>query len=108
LQQGWEPLNLLLKHYYFNNTNHGGAADNGDKKSVGQYTNEVISGDHCRSRMLLCQRSIMWKLGVGDSYFKDMKINRKNKLLDVMDPNEPEDNMEAQIRSKETTMYGIL
>jgi hypothetical protein len=23
-QQGWEALNHLLKHYYFNTTNHGG------------------------------------------------------------------------------------
>ena len=28
-QQGWEALNQLLKHYYFNNTNHGGSCGNG-------------------------------------------------------------------------------
>jgi hypothetical protein len=30
-QQGWESLNQLLKHYYFNNTNRGGSAGNGGK-----------------------------------------------------------------------------
>jgi hypothetical protein len=34
-QQGWESLNQLLKHYYFNNTNHGGAAGNGGKMQLG-------------------------------------------------------------------------
>lgn len=107
-QQGWESLNQLLKHYYFNNTNHGGAAGNGGKNCTGQYTNAVISGDHCRPLMLLCQRSIMWKLGVGDSYFKGMQIEKKNNLLDMMDADEEEEHMEAQVRAKETMMYGIL
>jgi hypothetical protein len=79
-QQGWESLNQLLKHFYFNNTNHGGAAGNGGKTINGTYTNEVISGDHCRPLMQLCQRTIMWKLGIGDSYFEglsngDIKAN---------------------------------
>jgi hypothetical protein len=65
-------LNQLLKHFYFNNTNHGGAAGNGGKNSVGLYTNGVISGNHCRPLMLLCQRSVMWKLGIGDAFFEDL------------------------------------
>jgi hypothetical protein len=72
LQQGWESLNQLLKHYYFNNTNHGGAAGNGGKNSVRLYKKGVISGNHCRPLMLLCQRSIMWKLGIGDAYFQNL------------------------------------
>jgi hypothetical protein len=62
-QQGWESLNQLIKHFYFNNTNHGGS------NAVGQYDNGTISGDHCRPLMRLYQRSIMWKLGLGDAYF---------------------------------------
>jgi hypothetical protein len=65
-------LNQLLKHYYFNNTNHGGASGIGGKNSVGLYTNGVISGNHCRPLMLLCQRSVMWKLGIGDAFFEEL------------------------------------
>jgi hypothetical protein len=68
-QQGWESLNQLLKHYYFNNTNHGGSKGNGGKDVDGDYKNTTIIGDHCRPLMKLCQRTIMWKLGLGDSYF---------------------------------------
>jgi hypothetical protein len=71
-QQGWESLNQLLKHFYFNNTNHGGAAGNGGKSIDGEYTNEIISKDHCRPLLQLCQRSIMWKLGIGDTYFEGL------------------------------------
>jgi hypothetical protein len=69
-QQGWEALNQLLKHYYFNNTNHGGSPGNGGKNQEGKYTNGMIGGDHCCPLMRLCQRSLMWKLGLGDKYFK--------------------------------------
>jgi hypothetical protein len=74
-QQGWEALNQLLKHYYFNNTNHGGSAGNGGKNSVGLYVNGTICGDHCRPLMRLCQRSMMWKLGLGDAYFQKTMSN---------------------------------
>jgi hypothetical protein len=57
-QQGWESLNQLLKHYYFNNTNHGGAAGNGGKNNVGLYTNGVLSGDHCRP-LMLCAKDLL-------------------------------------------------
>jgi hypothetical protein len=43
-QQGWEAVNQLLKHYYFNNTNHGGSAGNGGKDSDGNYTCSTIFG----------------------------------------------------------------
>jgi hypothetical protein len=74
-QQGWEAFNQLIKHFYFNNTNHGGSAGNGGKNSCGQYENGTISGDHCRPLMRLCQRTIMWKLGLGDAYFQKGKNN---------------------------------
>ena len=70
-QQGWESLNQLLKHYYFNNTNHGGSSGNGGKDVSGIYSNATESGDHCRPLMRLCQRSMMWKLGYGDAYFEN-------------------------------------
>jgi hypothetical protein len=60
-QQGWESFNRLLKHYYFNNTNHGGSKGNGGKDSSGQFTNGTVSGDHCRPLVHLCQRTILWK-----------------------------------------------
>ena len=63
-QQGWEAMNQLLKHYYFNNTNHGGSFGNGGKSKDG-----TISGDHCLPLMKLCQRLLMWRLGHGDAYF---------------------------------------
>jgi hypothetical protein len=72
-QQGWESLNQMLKHYYFNNTNHGGSAGNGGKSGSGLYINGTISGDHCRPLMRLCQRSMMWKLGFGDTYFENIR-----------------------------------
>jgi hypothetical protein len=105
-QQGWESLNQLLKHFYFNNTNHGGAAGNGGKNNAGLYTNGVISGDHCRPLMLLCQRSIMWKLGFGDQYFEDKVTTAKNDVTAMMDDN---DVMEDEIEAKyERITYGIL
>jgi hypothetical protein len=68
-QQGWESLNQLLKHYYFNNTNHGGSNGNGGKDANGEYMNGTVIGNHCKPLMKLCQRTIMWKLGLGDAYF---------------------------------------
>jgi hypothetical protein len=74
-QQGWEAFNQLIKHFYFNNTNHGGSAGNGGKNAAGQYVNGTISGDHCRPLMRLCQRTIMWKLGLADAYFEGSQRN---------------------------------
>jgi hypothetical protein len=113
-QQGWESLNQLLKHYYFNNTNHGGASGNGGKSTVGLYTNGVISGDHCRPLMLLCQRSIMWKLGVGDLYFRDKEINIKNCSSGEKEPSIEEEviveecNEDITMEDRDSIMYGIL
>jgi hypothetical protein len=113
-QQGWESLNQLLKHYYFNNTNHGGAAGNGGKGTNGLYSNGVISGDHCRSLMLLCQRSIMWKLGVANSYFKNMEGNMRNSLQDTKEGNDPKTYSEEPhehgtfTTTAETITYGRL
>jgi hypothetical protein len=61
-QQGWEALNQLLKHYYFNNTNHGGSSGNGGKSGDGRCSGSAVCGDHCRPLMRICQRSLMWKL----------------------------------------------
>jgi hypothetical protein len=81
-QQGWEGMNKLLKHYYFNNTNHGGSYGNGGKAADGSYTCGTVSGDHCRPLMRLCQRTIMWTLGLGDTYFENKEAERKqNKEL---------------------------
>jgi hypothetical protein len=105
-QQGWKLLNQLLKHYYFNNTNHGDAAGNGGKSNAGQYTKEVISGYHCRPLMQLCQRSIMWKLGIGDQYFEDNGTSESNgNIHTVKDLVIVETDYEEQSNS---AMYGIL
>jgi hypothetical protein len=61
-----------LKHYYFNNTNHGGSLGNGGKDIHGEYTLGAQSGDHCYPLMQLCQRNIMWKLGLGNAYFESL------------------------------------
>jgi hypothetical protein len=75
-QQGWEAMNKLLKHFYFNNTNHGGSYGNGGKTADGSYSCSTVSGDHCRPLMRLCQRSIMWTLGMGDAYFENKEKER--------------------------------
>jgi hypothetical protein len=72
LQQGWESLNKLIKHYYYNNTNHGGSYGNGGKDSNGNYTKGTLSGQHCYPLMRFCQRFMMWKLGYGNKYFKQV------------------------------------
>jgi hypothetical protein len=89
-QQGWESLNQLIKHFYFNNTNHGGSAGNGGKNSVGQYVNGTISGDHCRPLMRLCQRSMMWKLGLADAYFQHAIIDKKKNIDVIVDTSDDE------------------
>jgi hypothetical protein len=106
-QQGWESLNQLLKHYYFNNTNHGGAAGNGGKSNAGLYTYGVISGDHCRPLMLLRQRSIMWKLGFGDQYFEDKVTIAKYDAIHMMEDNEITE-QDIKAKGDSFTMYGIL
>lgn len=60
-QQGWEAMNQKLKHFYFNNTNHGGCG--------GNINGAMISGEHVKPLMRMCQRFIMWRLGHGDSFF---------------------------------------
>jgi hypothetical protein len=70
-QQGWESLNQLLKHYYFNNTNHGGSVGNGGKSN-----GSILSGDHCRPLLKLCKRSLMGKLGFGDTYFQSLQDSK--------------------------------
>jgi hypothetical protein len=78
-QQGWESLNKLIKHYYYNNTNHGGSYGNGGKDENGEYTKGSISGQHCYPLMRFCQRFMMWKLGHGDAYFE----NTSNRIADT-------------------------
>jgi hypothetical protein len=58
-QQGWKTLNQMLKHFYFNNTNHRGAYGNGGKSADGTYSQIIVCGDHCRPLMRLCQRTLM-------------------------------------------------
>jgi hypothetical protein len=58
-QQGWEALNQLLKHYYFNNTNHSGSYRNGGTSTDSTYSCATVSGDHCQPLMRLCQRSLL-------------------------------------------------
>jgi hypothetical protein len=70
-QQGWESLNKLIKHYYYNNTNHGGSYGNGGKDDNGKYSKGTITGQHCLPLMRFCQRFMMWKLGHGDRYFQN-------------------------------------
>jgi hypothetical protein len=79
-QQGWESLNKLIKHYYYNNTNHGGSYENGGKDENGSYTKGSISGQHCLPLMRFCQRFMMWKLGHGDTYFENMCNNNEAEM----------------------------
>jgi hypothetical protein len=60
-QQGWEAMNKKLKYFYFHNTNHGGC---GGRKAG------ALSGDHVLPLMRLMQRSIMWTVGLGDTFFR--------------------------------------
>jgi hypothetical protein len=103
-------LNQLLKHYYFNNTNHGGSSGNGGKNNAGLYTNGVISGDHCRPLMRLCQRSIMWKLGLGDAYFEGLGSMSDSNSEDESEVECEADHENVLIvgRNLETITYGTL
>jgi hypothetical protein len=92
--QGWESLNKLIKHYYYNNTNHGGSNGNGGKDENDKYTNGTLREQHCYPLMRFCQRFMMWKLGYGDKYFK--QVMRKDLHMEVnqsfkaQEDNEPE------------------
>jgi hypothetical protein len=92
-QQGWESLNKLIKHYYYYNTNHGGSNGNGGKDENGKYTKGTVSGQHCYPLMRFCQRFMMWKLGYGDKYFKQVMRRdlhmEVNQCLDAEEQNEP-------------------
>lgn len=59
-QQGWEAMNQKLKHFHFSDTNHGGC---------GRNAGEMLAGDHVCPLMRMCQRFIVWKLGLGDAFF---------------------------------------
>jgi hypothetical protein len=109
-QQGWEAVNQLLKHYYFNNTNHGGSAGNGGKDSDGNYTCTTISGDHCRPLMRLCQRSVMWKLGLGEAYFLNREIEKKQdkSITKVSRTGEEPGTDSTDYYNENNTMFGIL
>jgi hypothetical protein len=71
-QQGWKSLNKLIEHQYYNNTNHGGSYGNGGKDAHGAYTKGTISGQHCLPLMRFCQHFMMWKLGYGNVFFKNI------------------------------------
>ena len=62
-QQGWEALNQKLKHFYFNNTNHGGCSGS---------SGPMQRGDHIRGLMRMCQRFIVWRLGLGTAFFENI------------------------------------
>ncbi|CAB9505987.1 hypothetical protein SEMRO_250_G098940.1 [Seminavis robusta] len=91
-QQGWEAMNQKLKHFYFNNTNHGGCAGNSN--------GDMIRGDHVRPLMRMCQRSLMWRLGHGDAFFQTQTIaaNEDNGEYQL-DINNSESQLESQNRS---------
>lgn len=64
-QQGWEAMNQKLKHFYFNNTNHGGCAGGRD--------GGIITNDHLRPLMRMCQRFVMWRMGFGERFFSHVQ-----------------------------------
>lgn len=80
-QQGWEAMHQKPKHFHFNNANHGGCC--GNKNGA------VVSGDHCRPLMRMCQWFMMWKLGIGDAFFMSWGI-----ALDAIDSIVEEDGIE--------------
>lgn len=65
-QQGWEAMNQKLKHFYFNDTNHRGCG--GNKNGA------VVSDNHVLPLVRMCQRFVMWKLGIGDAFFMSKKV----------------------------------
>jgi hypothetical protein len=106
-QQGWEALNQMIKHYYFNNTNHGGSLGNGGKDADGKFKNKVVSGDHCLPLMRLCQRTLMWKLGLDDAYFLNKENDNSHTNIVIS-----EENMECDYDEVYGTvdghMFGII
>jgi hypothetical protein len=100
-QQGWESLNKLLKHYYYNNTNHGGSYGNGGKDQHGNYTKGTITGQHCYPLMRFCQRFMMWKLGHGDIYFQ--KIAQKEVAIEIQ-----QDLEEQEANLTQDLQFGII
>jgi len=102
-QQGWESLNKLIKHFYYNNTNHGGSYGNGGKDENGDFTKPTISGQHCLPLMRFCQRFMMWKLGHGDAYFESQQV--KDKTDDSnMDLNDKVD----EVEERGALQFGII
>jgi hypothetical protein len=99
-QQGWEALNQLLKHYYFNNINHGGSYGNGGKSADGSYSLATSCGDHCRPLMRLCQQSLMWKLGIGDTFFLSREHSRQVTTSQTVDNNKEQ--------CGEICMFGVI
>ncbi|CAB9529733.1 hypothetical protein SEMRO_2605_G332420.1 [Seminavis robusta] len=93
-QQGWEAMNQKLKHFYFNNTNHGGCA--------GSSNGDMIRGDHVRPLMRMCQRSLMWRLGHGDAFFETQTITATgdNKCNDNDENEFNIDTRESQLESQ--------
>jgi hypothetical protein len=103
-QQGWESMNKLIKHYYYNNTNHGGSYGNGGRDENGDYSKATITGQHCYPLMRFCQRFLMWKLGYGDAFFESMKNNNQllveNELIQDNDPN--------SLEKRDDLQFGII
>jgi hypothetical protein len=56
-QQGWESLNQLLKHNYFNNTNHGGAAGN-EGKAIQVWTQMESSVATTVGHLCICANKV--------------------------------------------------
>ena len=75
-QQGWEALNQKTKHYYFNNTNHGG--------NQGNKNGGMVCGNHLLPIMKMWQRWYMWRLGLGDAFFMPLpEITADNPVENV-------------------------
>jgi hypothetical protein len=103
-QQGWESLNNLTKHYYYNSTNRGGSYGNGGKDIHGNYIKSTISGQHCYPLMRFCQRFMMWKLGYGDKYFEN--VMKKDSVVNIIDSDELE--VEKRLDQTERIQFGII
>jgi hypothetical protein len=103
----------MIKHYYVNNTNHGGSLGNGGKDADGKFGNKVVSGDNCLPLMRLCQRALMWKLGLGDAYFinKELekeKSNNENVTMVDQDLAENPDLLNDVYETPDGHMFGYL
>ena len=67
-QQGWEALNGLLKHFFLNNTNHGG--------SEGRNKEKVRDcGKPGKALARLCMRRNMWFFGIGRNFFNGIAVD---------------------------------